>query len=60
MIHLIEQVKLIELETLQVKVKSHGQQTYSEKKMKSTQHVFYANASLHLKFYAANIIFPCI
>ena len=46
MIHLSEQVKLAELETEQVIVKSHGQHTYLEETMKSTQHVFYANASL--------------
>ena len=46
MIHLSQQVKLAELETSQVIVKSHGQHTYLEKTMKSTQHVFYANPSL--------------
>ena len=46
MIHLSEQIKLAELETFQVVVKSHGQHTYLEKTMKSTQHVFYAKASL--------------
>ena len=45
MIHLSEQVKLAELETQQVIVKSHGQHTYLEETMKSTQHVFYANSS---------------
>ena len=46
MMHLSEQVKLAELETLQVIVKSHGQHTYLEETMKSTQHVFYAKTSL--------------
>ena len=46
MILLSEQVKLAELETEQVIVKSHGQHTYLEETMKPTQHVFYANASL--------------
>ena len=46
MIHLSEQVKLAELETKQVIVKSHGQHTYLEETMKSTPHVFYANTSL--------------
>ena len=44
MIHLSEQVKLAELE--QLLVKSHGQHTYLEERMQSTQHAFYANASL--------------
>ena len=38
-------------------VKSHVQHTYLEETIKSTQHVFYANASLSSMFYAANIIF---
>ena len=46
MIHLSEQAKLAELEIQQVIVKSHGQHTYLEDTMKSTQNVFYANASL--------------
>ena len=46
MIHLSKQVKLAELDTLQVIIKSHGQHTYLEEMLKSTQHVFYAYASL--------------
>ena len=46
MIHLSEHVKLVELETLQVIVKSHGQNTYLEETMKSSQPEFYANTSL--------------
>ena len=45
MIHLSEEVKLAELETEQVIVKSHGQHTYLEETMKTTQYVFYANTS---------------
>ena len=46
MIHLSAQVKLDELETLQVIVKSNWQYTYLEEKTKSSQPKFYANASL--------------
>ena len=46
MIHLSEHVKLVEFETLQVRVESHGQNTYLEETMKSSQPEFYANASL--------------
>ena len=46
MIHLGEQVKLVELKTLQVIIKSNGLHTYLEETIKSTQHVFYANTSL--------------
>ena len=46
MIHLSEYVKLAELETQQVIVKSYGQHTYLEEVMKSSQSEFNANASL--------------
>ena len=46
MIHPSEHVKLVKLETLQVIVESHGQNTYLEETMKSSQPEFYANASL--------------
>ena len=46
MIHLSEHVKLVELETLQVIVVSHGQNTYLEETMKSIQPEFNANTSL--------------
>ena len=46
MIHLSEHVKLAELETQQVIVKSYGQHTYLEEAMKSFQPEFYASASL--------------
>ena len=46
MIHLREHVKLAELDAQQVIVKSHGQHTYLEEAMKSSQPEFYANASL--------------
>ena len=39
---------------------SNGQHTYLEETMKSTQHVFYANASLKYQTLCANIIFPCL
>ena len=54
MIHLSEQVELSVLEILQVIVKSYGQNTYLEEKMKSSQPQFY---HFRLKFYAANTIF---
>ena len=41
-----EHVKLAELDTQQVIVKSYGQHTYLEEAMKSFQPEFYANASL--------------
>ena len=46
MIHLSEYIKLAELETQQVIVKSYGQHTYLEEVKKSTQPEFYANATL--------------
>ena len=46
MIHLSEHVKLAELDTQQVIVKSYGEHTYLEEAMKSSQPEFYANASL--------------
>ena len=46
MINFSEHVKLVELETLQVKVKGYGQNAYLEEKMKYSQPGFYANASL--------------
>ena len=58
MIHLSEHVKLAELDTRQVNVKSCGQHTYLEEAMKSFHPEFYANESL--SFYAPSIIFPCI
>ena len=39
-------VKLAELETQQVIVKSYGQHTYLEEVVKSSQPEFYANATL--------------
>ena len=46
MTHLSEYVKLAELETQQVVVKSYGQHTYLEEMMKSSQPEFHANATL--------------
>ena len=46
MIHLIAQVELVELETLQVIVKINWQHTSLDETMKSSQPEFYANASL--------------
>ena len=46
MIHLSAQVELLELETLQVIVKSNWQHTSLEETMNSSQPKFYANASL--------------
>ena len=46
MIHLSAQVELLELETLQVIVKSNWQHTSLDETMKSFQPEFYANASL--------------
>ena len=51
MIHLNEQVKLAERETKQLIVKSSGRHSYLEETMKSTQHVFYASASLTSQVY---------
>ena len=50
MIQVSEHVKLVELQTLQVIVESHGQNTYVEETMKSSQPKFYANASLSSTF----------
>ena len=44
MIHLSAQVKLVELEALQVIVKSHWQHTSLDETMKSSQSEFYAKA----------------
>ena len=46
MIHLSAQVQLVDLETLQVIVKSNWQHTSLNETMKSSQPEFYANASL--------------
>ena len=46
MIHFSVHIKLAELDTHQVIVKSYGQHTYLEEAMKSSQPEFYANASL--------------
>ena len=46
MIHLNEQVTLVEPEAIQVIVKSYEQHTYLEEKMTTSQPEFYANASL--------------
>ena len=46
MTHLSEYVRLADLETQQVIVKSYGQHTYLEEAMKSSQPEFYANATL--------------
>ena len=46
MIHLSEHVKLAELDTQQIIVKSYGQHTQLEEAMKSSQPEFYAKASL--------------
>ena len=50
MIHLSAQVELVELETLQVIVKSNWQHTSLDETMKSSQPEFYANASLSSQF----------
>ena len=46
MIHLSAQVKLVEIETLQVIVKSNWLYDSLDEKMKSSQPEFYANASI--------------
>ena len=46
MIHLSEYVKLAELETQQVIVKSYRQHTYLKEVMKSSQPEFYGNTTL--------------
>ena len=53
MIHLSEHVKLAELDTQQVIVKSLGQHTYLKEAMKSSQSEFYANAS-----FSSQVLFP--
>ena len=60
MIHLSEYVKLVELETLQEIVESHGQNSYLEEKMISSQPKVYATQHFCLKFYASHIICSCI
>ena len=60
MIHLSEYVKLVELETLQEIVESHGQNSYLEEKMISSQPQVYATQHICLKFYASHIICSCI
>ena len=50
MIHLSEQVKLVELEIKQVIVKSHVQHTYFEETMNSSQPEFYANTSVSSQY----------
>ena len=46
MIHISEQIELSALKILKAIVKSYGQHTYLEEKMKSSQPPFYANLSL--------------
>ena len=46
MLNLSKHVKLAELDTQQVIVKSYGQYTYLEEAIKSSQPDFYAKASL--------------
>ena len=46
MIHLSAQVELVDIETLQVIVKSNWQHMSLDKTMKSSQPEFYANSSL--------------
>ena len=55
MIHLSAQVELVELETLQVIVKSIWQHTSLDKSMKSSQSEFYANASLSSQVFAQTL-----
>ena len=50
MIHLSEHIKLVDLETQQVIVKSYGQHAYLEEAMYYFQPEFYANASLLYHF----------
>ena len=59
MIHLSAQVKLVELETLQVIVKSNWQHTSLDETMKSSLPEFVQTHHFRLKFYAANIILTC-
>ena len=54
MIHPSEHVRM---DTIQVVVKSYGQHTYLEEAMNFN---FMQTHHFCLKFYAANIIFPCI
>ena len=60
MIHLSTQVKLVDLETLQVIGKSNWHYTSLDETMKSSQPEFMQTHHFRLKFYAANIIFTCI
>ena len=69
MIHLSGYVKLAEHEIQQLIVKRYGQHTYLEEAMissqpeevmKISQPDFCANATLSSRFYAPNIICPCI
>ena len=60
MIHLSAQVELVELETLQVIVKSYWQHTSLDETMKSSQPNFMQTHHFRLKFYATNIISTCI
>ena len=46
MIHFVEHVKLVALETSLVIVGSYGQNAYLEETMKSSQPLFHATASL--------------
>ena len=61
--HKLIYVKLAELETHEVTVKSYGQHTYSKEVMKSSKPPkpeFYGTQHFRLKFYATDIIFPFI
>ena len=60
MIHLSAQVELVELETLQVIVKSNWQHTSLDETMKSSQPEFKQTHHFRHKFYAANIILTYI
>ena len=60
MIHLSAQVELVELETLQVIVKSIWQHTSLDETMNLLNPNFMQTHHFRLKFYAANIILTCI
>ena len=60
MIHLIAQAALVDIETLQVIVKSNWQRTSLDETMQSFQPEFMQTQHFRLKFYAANIISICI
>ena len=60
MIHLSEHVKLAELDTQQVIVKSYGQHTYLEEGWNPPDLNFMQKHHFRLKFYSPNIIFSCI